>query len=346
MRTARIVEAGAAYYHVLSRVVDRRFVFDEGEKERFRKTMRQVEGFTGCEIRTYAILSNHWHVLLYVPERQEITDGELGRRMGLLYDKTVVETVLGSLARLRETGNVAAAESLKSQYTRRMYKLSEFGKMLKQRVSLSYNKRHGRKGTLWEERFKSVLLEGAGALKATAAYIDLNAVRAKLVEDPCDYRFCGYGEAMGGSAEARKGLEQVMREGDAPESWTAASARYRELLYVTGESKGLTVEGKPVRPGFSYEAVQAVLDQKGRLTLAEVLRCRVRYFTDGAILGSRAFVEDAFLRHRGHFSVKRETGARRLSGAEWGGRVCRASTAAGCDRDSRDVVTVLLVVDN
>jgi REP element-mobilizing transposase RayT len=43
--------------------------------------MRAVEGFTGCEIRTYAILSNHWHILLYVPERQEITDAVLGRRL-------------------------------------------------------------------------------------------------------------------------------------------------------------------------------------------------------------------------------------------------------------------------
>ena len=29
MRKARIIEEGAAYYHTMSRVVDRRFVFDE-----------------------------------------------------------------------------------------------------------------------------------------------------------------------------------------------------------------------------------------------------------------------------------------------------------------------------
>ena len=47
MRQARIVEEGAAYYHIMSRVVDRRFVFDEGEKERIRGTMRAVEAFSG-----------------------------------------------------------------------------------------------------------------------------------------------------------------------------------------------------------------------------------------------------------------------------------------------------------
>ena len=52
--------------------------------------------------------------------------------------------------------------------------------------------------------------------------------------------------------------------------------------------------------------------------LSEILRSRVRYFTDGAIIGSRAYVEAAFGRHRGHFSVKREVGARPMKGGDWG----------------------------
>ena len=60
-------------------------------------------------------------------------------------------------------------------------------------------RRHGRKGTLWEDRFRSVLVEGAGlALATMAAYIDLNPVRAGMVEDPKDYRWSGYGAAMAG----------------------------------------------------------------------------------------------------------------------------------------------------
>ena len=47
-------------------------------------------------------------------------------------------------------------------------------------------------------------------------------------------------------------------------------------------------------------------------------RITVRYFTDGAILGSRAFVEEAFLRHRGHFSMKRDVGAKPMRGGDWG----------------------------
>jgi hypothetical protein len=102
-----------------------------------------------------------------------------------------------------------------------MYDLAEFGKTLKQRVSFSYNRRHQRKGTLWEERFKSVLVDGSpGTLMRMAAYIDLNAVRAGLVKDPKDYRFSGYGEAMGGSKQARAGLGVALGE---PGEWKAVS---------------------------------------------------------------------------------------------------------------------------
>ena len=71
--------------------------------------------------------------------------------------------------------------------------VSEYIKTVKQRFSVWYNRNNRRYGTLWADRFKSVLVEGKGnPLQTMAAYIDLNPVRAGLVEDPKDYRFCGY----------------------------------------------------------------------------------------------------------------------------------------------------------
>ena len=316
MRTSRIVEGGAAYYHIMSRVVDRRRIFDDGEKELFRKTMRAVEGFSGTQILTWTVLENHFHVLLYVPERQDVADEELIRRLLFLCDKTIVDNLAAYLASLRASGQDEAAEMFKKQYTCRMYSLSEFGKTLKQRVSFSYNRRHRRKGTLWEERFKSVLVDGnSGTLMRMAAYIDLNAVRVGIVKDPKDYRFSGYGEAMGGSKQARAGLGVALGE---PGEWGTVSGRYRQLLYVSGQSSGVREDGQPVRSGFDMKTVETVVALKGKLPLNEILRCRVRYFTDGAILGSRAFVEEAFLRHRGQFSAKRAVGARPMKYGEWG----------------------------
>ena len=200
-----------------------------------------------------------------------------------------------------------------------MYDLSEFEKTLKQRITQSYNRRHGRKGTLWEERFKSVLVEGsADALATVAAYIDLNPVRARIVSDPKDYRFSGYGAACGGYAKAREALQHIVSAMGECSDWETAASRYRTLLYVSGEEQGIGENDRALRPGFTDEQIQKVLDAHGELPKTVVLRCRVRYFTDGVVFGSRRYVDSVFDRHRGHFGLKRKSGARSMRGADWG----------------------------
>jgi REP element-mobilizing transposase RayT len=332
MRTARITETTSAYYHVTSRVVDRRMALDDNEKRIFHGLMRAAEAFCGVQVVTYAILDNHFHILLHVPERQAVDDATFLARLEFLYARSTVGGIRRRLARLREAGRDAEAEALKARYTYRMHDLPEYMKTLKQRFTQGFNRRHGRKGTLWEERYGSVLVEPDAmavtakarlitALAAVAAYIDLNPVRAGIVDDPKEYRFCGYGEAAAGGRRAREGVDRVMRSMGA--DGDGAARAYRRLLYLVGEQAGTGGDGRPARRGFSPQAVQEVLDRGGRLTAAEALRCRVRYFTHGAVLGSRAFVEDVFRRHRGHFGARRTTGARPMAGADWGG-LCTA----------------------
>jgi hypothetical protein len=214
-----------------------------------------------------------------------------------------------------------------------------------------------------------VLVEDGEALRTMALYIDLNPVRAGLVEDPKDYRWTGYGEATGGSKRARRGLCKVM---EAPlDSWeerrgelTPAEA-YRCWLFGEGleagraeenaggdaaggdagvERSGLEATGglkfdrgienevavhlrvAPVavpvtvsskvtprsRTGFSKERVEAVLRSGGKLSRSELLRCRVRWFSDGVAIGSKSFVEGVFTTCRQHFGAKRKDGARKL----------------------------------
>ena len=77
MRTPRIKEPTGAYYHVLSRIVDRRRVLDDGEKERFRRLLRRVERFSGVTVLTHAVLGNHFHILLHVPAPGPVGDDGL-----------------------------------------------------------------------------------------------------------------------------------------------------------------------------------------------------------------------------------------------------------------------------
>ena len=141
---------------------------------------------------------------------------ESNKKIQLIETITLTTALLLTNLLTASPGNAqdAEADRLKARWTYRMYDISEFMKTLLQRLSQSYNTRHERKGTLWLGRFKSLLVQGSQfALSAVAAYIDLNAVRAGLVADPKDYRFCGYGEAMGGLKPARKGLWQVIAHG-------------------------------------------------------------------------------------------------------------------------------------
>ncbi|KAB2638299.1 MAG: hypothetical protein DVB25_08090, partial [Verrucomicrobia bacterium] len=69
-------------YHCISRVVDRRFVFEESECEAFRMFFRMYENFSGCRVLAYCVMSNHFHLLLEVPRMADggLSDEELLQR--------------------------------------------------------------------------------------------------------------------------------------------------------------------------------------------------------------------------------------------------------------------------
>lgn len=328
MRHARVRSEGVGCYHVVSRIVDRNFRLDDREKEVFRGMMRRAATFSGVRVLTYALMANHFHLLVEVPGRGDVTEAELVRRMTVLYGRTYSAKVQKQWAEWRKTGAGYLVDEQQNRLRMRMGDISAFVKTLKQRYSMSYNGRHGRRGTLWEDRFKSVLVENSqNARAAVAAYIDLNPVRAKVVVDPKDYRWSGYGEACGGGKPAREGLVAVhdSRWLEQPGGWRHAQKRYRMLLYTAGEEKRAAYGGQVVRPGIETEKVDRVIEDGGKLTLQQALRCRVRYFTDGMAVGGKAFVDTVFERNRRFFGPKRKNGARRMRFAEWGElRVARA----------------------
>jgi putative transposase len=301
MRRRRLKRSAeeSAVYHVVTRSVNGEFLFGPAEKEMLRRMLWLVAAFSGVQVLTYCLLDNHFHVLVRVPVKAPLTDGELVRRYRVLYpqgrtvgwrrdghatmDADPAVTVESVLA-----GGGPEAEGLRRALARRMGDVSEFMKTLKQRFSVWYNRTHDRFGTLWAERFKSVLVEDDGfALSTVAAYIDLNPIRAKLVEDPKDYRWCGYAEAVGeGDERIREGLGSVVKGND----WETSLSTYRMILFGKGASPKADGSGAG---RIDWEEARKVLNEGGRLPAATVLRCRVRYFTDGAALGSAGFVAQA-----------------------------------------------------
>ena len=330
MRQSRIRGEGKSYYHCISRVVDRQFVLHEEEKEHFVALMRKLEAFHGMRVVTYCIMSNHFHLLIEEPDREvsKTLDAEtILKRLGFLYNSFTVRTIREELDRARAADNHEWEEQILDRYRHRMGDLSDFMKDLKQRYSQWHNRRQGRKGTLWEDRYKSVLVEGdPKALMTMAAYIDLNPLRAGMVARVEDYRWCGYASAVGGNKWARRGLGRILSDSaqisgeDFEQRWSETAQHYRLWLYHKGETCEIAEPGtKPKKKGFTREEVEQEQAREGRMPTAEALRHRVRYLTDGAVLGSELFVNQVFERNRGKFGKSRQSGARAMREADWSG---------------------------
>ncbi|TVR50059.1 MAG: transposase [Puniceicoccaceae bacterium] len=308
MRTRRVKVLGqSACYHVISRTAGGLHLFGPTEKEVFRKIIRKVARFCGVEVLTFCIMSNHVHLLLKVPPPSPVTDENLIERTKRLYGATRAQEIKAVL----RGPDAAEAARLRSSLTRRLFDLSVCVKEIKQRFSIWYNRTHNRYGTLWADRYKSVLVEGRrNSLQTVAAYIDLNPIRAGMANDPKDYRYCGYGEACGGVRSAREGLGTIMESRD----WRTTASEYRLMLYGKGSGPAALGTGG-VLPA---EEARRVMAKGGCLPLPSALRCRVRYFSDGMVLGSRSFVENFFQTRRDLFSKARRSGARPMRGSEWG----------------------------
>ncbi|MGD7652152.1 MAG: hypothetical protein ACQCXQ_02980, partial [Verrucomicrobiales bacterium] len=112
------------------------------------------------------------------------------------------------------------------------------------------------------------------------------------------------------------------------------ASQYRRILMSGAEEKAEErvnragkVEQVVTRKGIAKEEAEKAKDRD--ISYGTMLRCRIRYFTDGAVIGSRKFVNDAFDGARERFGPKRTDGARKMRG--------RAGPAAGVLWSLRDL---------
>ena len=178
-----------------------------------------------------------------------------------------------------------------------------------------------------------------------AAYIDLNPVRAGIVKDPAEYRWSSYGEAVGCRGTRAKGNGKKAREGLVRAcmshkgggfeagKWKDVAKLYRKLLGLALERKAghaaemvndaktkrlaaVTTASMKKRPkpdpnSAKLEDNHTVLPD---MKMAEMLGCRIRYFTAGAVIGSKMFVNETFAQARERFGSQRKDGARAMKG--------------------------------
>ena len=273
------IEFRVAVYHIFSRVVDRLFKFDDATKDAFRDLIWKVATFSGVEVITYAIMSNHFHILVRVqPKWTTVDEEEVKKRVGYLYGAAKKQWLTNKLNHLHEKGDLEGIKALLDVYRARMNDVSEFMKTLKLRMTISFNDAHHRVGTLWEGRFGSILLEdtpNSELLRLTAAYIDLNSVRAKIVRDPQKYSWSGFGNTFLTKAKRAEKAQQGIAS-----------------LYQGMPGKELEEYGKLLRARAFKKGMNGQEDHPGLHPLT-CLHVRNDTLMRGRAIGSQAFIKDA-----------------------------------------------------
>ena len=337
-------DSEAGVFHVVSRIAGREFLLDETGRDFLTNIVHAYSELLGVQVLTHCTMSNHFHLLLRVPQRPELVDGgpsvaELLAKLEKAVGPEQMKLVRLQLENWEQAGALENIETWRQRQISAMYSLSEFVKRVKQRFARWYNKRTGRVGVLWEDRYKSTIVEDeAKALRMMATYIDLNPVRAGITDDPGTYRWNGYAEAMSGDARAQEGIAyitgatserihgQALNEPAPVESTEQRKRRqlkalvhYRQMLGIAGKP-GILPNGKQVRRGLSAKVIAKLEAEHG--IRRELLLKRVQHFTRGVIFGSREFINGWFERNRTWFkggsAEKRKTGARPIN-KDWKG---------------------------
>ena len=283
-RIPRLTVAGEpAVYHVISRTALDGFVLGDVEKEYLLQLIQRLSAVYFTEVLGFCLMGNHFHLLVRMQPETVFSDDDIRTRFQHYYGTDSTRQLIdGQIPTLR-----AKWESL-----------SDYVKEIKQGFSRWYNKRHGRRGFFWGERFKSVLVDNGDTLINCLAYIDLNPVRAGLVERPEDYRWCSLAyHVQTGNKSDFLSLDFGLTVFDESDAQTRLQY-YRRYVYENGAQP--TLKGVPLDP--------QLVDREARkgftLTPVDRLLYRTRYFTDSGVIGTKAFVSRYAHLFETHFSSR------------------------------------------
>ncbi|MHC5022205.1 MAG: transposase [Planctomycetota bacterium] len=292
-------------YHVVSRLSDGLPWWSDEEKEEFMRLLERLARGVYVQIHAFCFMSNHFHLLLTGQEREaaEASKEELLKRYRAIHGKRS-EPPPGELQNdgSWDHDHDGGIERLRE----RLGDVSRFVQELKQTFARSYNRRRGRKGTIWYDRFKSVLTSKEGDAEVVqAAYIELNPIRAEMVRVPEDYRWSSAGLRVRSPHRAKRLLTRL----DYPELKRNGDAWFRMFTYIAG---AIPVRGK--RGFISTADAEAMIARQGRLGVLGALRYRCRNLSEGVAVGSAKFVA-AIQRRRNQKNIAPRPFLDPLSGA-------------------------------
>ena len=211
----RRVKTYGTVHHLVSRIAHRVYFLKDDERMDFLEIVRRVSEFTGIQLLGWCIMGNHFHLLAFLPEPQDIDECEILRRYGILKGMKAVEDVKALFDKWRkygEPGELRVSEWLDRQKSR-MYDMGNFMKIAKQWFTEEYNRRNAHKGTLWESvYFDRIVASDVKNMSECLAYIHLNPIRAAESDRFDGYVWSSYTAFRKGEPIATAGMHFVYGE--------------------------------------------------------------------------------------------------------------------------------------
>ncbi len=221
MRLARYKVTGQdAWYHIHCRISGSRGEFPLSEAlptRKFVELLRRFSQIYFCEVAAFSVMGNHYHLVVKFQHLESISEEQLEERARLLYPSSTSRRVMEhwppeKWARLRS----------------RLFDVSEFMRSLQSAYARWYNHTYDRRGRFWADRFKSVVLEKGNAVLDCMLYVDLNPIRAGLVDRPEDWAGSSYYLRDIGDAKWLMPLKEIVD----CRSEKQALEEYRARLYL------------------------------------------------------------------------------------------------------------------
>ena len=265
------------FYHCISRCVRRGWLCGmdavSGRSYEHRKfwvesRLLMLAQVFAVELYGYAVMSNHYHVVMKVaPKRaREWGDEEVARRWLRLSSAKEAQS-----AEQREKALLGNRERLR-EIRCRLGSLSWFMRYLNQPIARQANREDRCTGRFWEGRFKSMALLDEAAVVAGMAYVDLNPIRAKLTSRVEEAPYTSIKRRIARTASGAAPLAELSRLG-------LTLSSYRALLEWTASID----RGSVAHPRGQALQVLERFDQAPHHWLARVKANRMKYRAYGTL---------------------------------------------------------------
>jgi len=287
MRYARLKPEETDFFvHLYNRVAGSagEFPFRDAEKEEFIRRVKKLTQLYVVEVVAFQCMGNHFHVLAYVPAEAPSPAVAAERYARFHNGKRSVDP---------------SSEKCR-QFALKLRDVSEFMKDLEQPFTRWFNRTRPvrRRGHLWADRFKNTLLENGLAVWDCWKYIEMNPVRAGMVVNPANYRFCSFGAW---SALGRHPFEQTVLSRLFPALKGLLHVETMDEVKVALRKEFARITAVEQRQTHrQIDAAIAVAAEKERFSTR--IDRRVRYWVDGLVIGSDIFVRNTLVQAKGRMS--------------------------------------------